>query len=438
MRSLSIVVHGEPGTGKAQPLHAPVLTPTGWTTIGDLTPGDSVIGSDGTSTRVLAVHERGDLPIYDVTFSDGAVVQVCADHLWQVQTNNDRHRRTHRVLDTDTVRLMLLNGRRLYIPIVEPVQFDSAPLPLDPYVLGVLLGDGGLTKNVTFTSADPEIVEAVRSRLLDVNVVREQSNVLTYHITTQRGQRNPVLDALRTLGLMGHTSLDKFIPELYLTASVEQRLKKQQRLAKGDKSLLPEIAALEKALAALGDGTPVWRSDLSEDERAHLAPVFLLTNKPVLVVVDVPLDRIDETATIADGLGDGALGCCTEIEGDPDVVAAEGDERASLLADLGVTESVVPRLARAAYLMLGRRTFFTTGDKESRAWTFRAGAKAPECAGVIHSDLQRGFIRAEVIHWDELLEIGGWSKAKDVGKLRVEGKEYEVADGDVLEIRFNV
>ena len=128
----------------------------------------------------------------------------------------------------------------------------------------------------------------------------------------------------------------------------------------------------------------------------------------------------------------------TEIEGDPDVVAAEGEERASLLADLGVAESVVPRLARAAYLMLGRRTFFTTGDKESRAWTFRAGAKAPECAGVIHSDLQRGFIRAEVIHWDELLEIGGWSKAKDVGKLRVEGKEYEVADGDVLEIRFNV
>ena len=84
------------------------------------------------------------------------------------------------------------------------------------------------------------------------------------------------------------------------------------------------------------------------------------------------------------------------------------------------------------------RTFFTTGDKESRAWTFRSGARAPECAGVIHSDLQRGFIRAEVIHWDELLEIGGWSKAKDVGRLRVEGKEYEVADGDVLEIRFNV
>jgi ribosome-binding ATPase YchF (GTP1/OBG family) len=95
-------------------------------------------------------------------------------------------------------------------------------------------------------------------------------------------------------------------------------------------------------------------------------------------------------------------------------------------------------VARAAYHLLGRRTFLTTGDKESRAWTFRAGARAPECAGVIHSDLQRGFIRAEVIRWDELLALGSWHAAKEAGRLRVEGKDYEVVDGDVLEIRFNV
>ncbi len=94
---------------------------------------------------------------------------------------------------------------------------------------------------------------------------------------------------------------------------------------------------------------------------------------------------------------------------------------------LGLGEGALPRVAQAAYRLLGRRTFFTTGDKESRAWTFRAGAKAPECAGVIHSDLQRGFIRAEVVHWDELLALGSWAAARDVGKLRVEGKEYEVA-----------
>jgi len=88
--------------------------------------------------------------------------------------------------------------------------------------------------------------------------------------------------------------------------------------------------------------------------------------------------------------------------------------------------------------LLGLRTFLTTGDDETRAWTFRAGAKAPECAGVIHTDLQRGFIRAEVIGWEELLEIGSWAKAKELKKIRVEGKDYEVADGDVMEIRFNV
>ena len=103
-----------------------------------------------------------------------------------------------------------------------------------------------------------------------------------------------------------------------------------------------------------------------------------------------------------------------------------------------VADGALPRLVRSAYHLLGLRTFLTTGDKESRAWTFRAGAKAPECAGVIHSDLQRGFIRAEVIRWDELLDIGSWNRAKELGKLRVEGKDYEVVDGDVLEIRFNV
>jgi len=221
-------------------------------------------------------------------------------------------------------------------------------------------------------------------------------------------------------------------------ASVEQRLDKQRRLAKGDKTLGPEIAALEHAVTALGDGAPIYRSDLSDDERALLAPVFLLTNKPVLAVLNIDDDQLGEAEVLAKQVGDDALAVCLELEGDPDVVAAQGAERAELLADLGIPESVVPRLARAAYHLLGRRTFLTTGDKESRAWTFRAGARAPECAGVIHSDLERGFIRAEVIRWDELLELGSWAKAKEQGKLRVEGKEYEVQDGDVLEIRFNV
>jgi ribosome-binding ATPase YchF (GTP1/OBG family) len=114
------------------------------------------------------------------------------------------------------------------------------------------------------------------------------------------------------------------------------------------------------------------------------------------------------------------------------------DERADMLEGLGLGEGALARVARAAYHLLGRRVFFTTGEKESRAWSFRSGATAPECAGVIHSDLQRGFIRAEVIGWQELIEVGSWNGAKAVGKVRLEGKEYHVADGDVLEIRFNV
>jgi GTP-binding protein YchF len=228
--------------------------------------------------------------------------------------------------------------------------------------------------------------------------------------------------------------------ELILTdlESVEQRLYKQRRAAKGDKSLAAEIGALERVEAVLGEGVPLYRSDLAAADRELVASVFLLTNKPALVVVNVGLDQLAEGEAFTAPFGADSLAVCVELEGDPDVVNAEWSERDALLADLGIAESVVPRLARAAYQMLGRRTFLTTGDKESRAWTFRAGATAPECAGVIHSDLQRGFIRAEVIDWRELLELGSWDEAKRAGKLRVEGKDYVVEDGDVLEIRFNV
>ena len=236
------------------------------------------------------------------------------------------------------------------------------------------------------------------------------------------------------------TELGSLEEELILAdlGSVEARLTKQRRAAKGDASLGAEIAALERAEAVLSDGEPLYRSSVSADERGLLEPVFLLTNKPALVVVNVDVDQLDDAAALAAPFGEEALAVCVELEGDPDVIAVEGEERARLLADLGVVESVVPRLARQALALLGRWTFLTTGEKESRAWTFRSGSTAPECAGVIHSDLQRGFIRAEVIDWGDLLEIGSWARAKELGKLRVEGKDYVVADGDVLEIRFNV
>ena len=231
--------------------------------------------------------------------------------------------------------------------------------------------------------------------------------------------------------------------------TVESRLPRLQKSSKLDKSVLEEVDALEIALTSLSEGIPLYRAGLSADIRLALAPHFLLTNRRVLAVVNVgenELDKIPEAEAIVraelapPGSASAAevevLGMSVQLEAE----AAQLDEadRAEMLGELGLGEGALPRMVRSAYHLLGLRTFITTGEKETRAWTFNAGGKAPECAGKIHSDLQRGFIRAEVIAWDELLEIGSWNKAKDLGKVRSEGKEYEVIDGDVMEIRFNV
>jgi GTP-binding protein YchF len=224
--------------------------------------------------------------------------------------------------------------------------------------------------------------------------------------------------------------------------TIDSQLPRKEKATRLDKSLIPEVAALTAARAVLDEGIPLYRSSLTEDQRAVLKPAFLLTNKPVLAVVNVgedDLERGDELAKpVVDLMGGKAdvLAMCVQLEAEAAMLDA--DERTEMLEALGLGEGALPRVVHAAYHLLNLRTFLTTGEKESRAWTFRAGAKAPECAGVIHSDLQRGFIRAEVVHWDELLELGSWSAARDAGKLRVEGKDYEVVDGDVLEIRFNV
>jgi GTP-binding protein YchF len=245
----------------------------------------------------------------------------------------------------------------------------------------------------------------------------------------------------------GHDPLEDLgVLELELVladaASVENLIDKRRKAAKADKALQGEVAALEAALDALHAGVPLYRSGLNAEERAALKPFFLVTNKSVLAVVNLGEDQAGDSdpvvKPVAAELGGSGevLGVCVQLEAE--AAELEPGERAELLGGLGLGEGALPRLTQAAYGVLGRRTFLTTGDKESRAWTFRAGAKAPECAGVIHSDLQRGFIRAEVIRWDELLALGSWHAAKEAGKLRVEGKEYEVIDGDVLEIRFNV
>lgn len=225
-------------------------------------------------------------------------------------------------------------------------------------------------------------------------------------------------------------------------ASVESQLDKRRKAARSDKSLSAELAAIEEARQALEAGTPLYRSSSDPAHRELRRGLFLLTDKPVVAVVNVGEQQLDAAdglvapvAAELDGHGD-TMAVCVQLEAEAARLAPA--DRSELLAGLGLGEGALARLSAAAYHVLGRRIFFTTGDKESRAWSFRHGATAPECAGVIHSDLQRGFIRAEVIHWDELLAAGSWAGAKASGKIRVEGKEYHVADGDVLEIRFNV
>ena len=224
--------------------------------------------------------------------------------------------------------------------------------------------------------------------------------------------------------------------------SVERHADKRRKAAKNDPATADEVAALDAAQAVLAEGVPVYRGGLADDVRAALAPFFLLTDKPVLAVVNVGEDQLDDVdavvAPVASELGGfgEAIGVCVQLEAEAAQLAE--DDRAEMLDELGLGEGALPRFVRSAYHLLGLRTFFTTGEKETRAWTFRAGWKAPQCAGVIHSDFERGFIRAEVIATDELLELGSWSKAREAGRLRVEGKDYEVADGDVVEIRFNV
>ncbi|MGD9794435.1 MAG: redox-regulated ATPase YchF [Acidimicrobiia bacterium] len=228
--------------------------------------------------------------------------------------------------------------------------------------------------------------------------------------------------------------------------TVEKRLHTVQRQSKLDKGLGDELEALTAANAALSEGLPLYRAGLKTEHREALAPYFLLTNRSVLAVVNVGENELDKIPEVEEKVraeftsaGDNVevIGMCVQLEAEAAAIV-DPVERAEMLDGFGLGEGALFRMVRSAYHLLGLRTFLTTGEKETRAWTFRAGAKAPECAGRIHSDIQRGFIRAEVIQWDELLAIGGWNKAKELGKIRVEGKEYEFVDGDVTEFRFNV
>jgi GTP-binding protein YchF len=228
--------------------------------------------------------------------------------------------------------------------------------------------------------------------------------------------------------------------------TVEKRLNQATRQSKLDKTLGDEVEALQAAYAALSEGLPLYRAGLKADHKESLAPHFLLTNRRVLVVVNVGEDELDnipaaeaQVAAEFNNAGDNVeiIGMCVQLEAEAASIT-DPVERAEMLDGFGLGEGALFRMVRSAYHLLGLRTYFTTGEKESRAWTFYEGSTAPVCAGRIHSDFQRGFIKAEVIGWEELLGLGSWHAAKEVGKIRVEGKDYIAQDGDVMEFRFNV
>jgi hypothetical protein len=233
--------------------------------------------------------------------------------------------------------------------------------------------------------------------------------------------------------------------ELVLTdmATLEQQLtKKRSRVAPVDPAVAAGLKAAPAALKLLEEGTPLYRSGLYGTDSEALRPFFLLTNKPTMAVVNVGEEELAESdalvSAVQDELGDAVDVLAVSVQLEAEAARLDPAERAELLEGLGLGKGALVRVAQAAFDILGKWVFLTTGEDESRAWIFRKGARAPECAGVIHSDLQRGFIKADVIRWDELLEFGSLAAARAKGKVRLEGKDYLVQDGDVLEIRFNV
>jgi GTP-binding protein YchF len=226
--------------------------------------------------------------------------------------------------------------------------------------------------------------------------------------------------------------------------SVEKRKAKQQKAAKsGDKKIIAEVELLDKIEAHLNTGKTVVTMDLSPEDKATVKGFFLLTDKPTLFACNVAEEDLaqgDENPYVQqvrnyvrEHHDTGAVVVSAEIESE--LVTLSPEERAEYLAGLGVADTGASNLIREAYHLLGLRTYLTTGEKETRAWTIHAGDKAPQAAGVIHSDFEKSFISAECVSYDDLVAAGSFAKARELGKLRTEGKEYVVQDGDVIEFK---
>ena len=227
-------------------------------------------------------------------------------------------------------------------------------------------------------------------------------------------------------------------------ASVDRQLAKRAKEARagGDKEAQRLVAALEKVRAALNEAKPARSVDLYPEERALLKPLFLLTMKPTMYVANVaehgfadnPMLAAVETLAKRENAPVVAISAALEAQ----IADLDPEDKQVFLADMGLTEAGLDRVIHAGYKLLGLETFLTAGPKEVHAWTIPHGSTAAQAAGVIHADFERGFIRAEVITYDDYVAFGGEQGAKEAGKMRLEGREYAVKDGDVIHFRFNV
>jgi GTP-binding protein YchF len=225
--------------------------------------------------------------------------------------------------------------------------------------------------------------------------------------------------------------------------SVEKQKQRVQRVARtGDKDALKTLALLEKLALPLSEGVAVRSLDLNDDEQALVKSFHLLTTKPTMYIANIAEDgfednpHLDAVRTLAASEGAEVVAICNQIEAE--ISELEDDEKAEFLADMGMEEPGLDRVIRAGYKLLGLQTYFTAGVKEVRAWTVHQQATAPQAAGVIHTDFEKGFIRAEVVAYDDYITGNGEQGAKEAGKWRLEGKDYIVKDGDVIHFRFNV
>lgn len=252
-------------------------------------------------------------------------------------------------------------------------------------------------------------------------------------------------------------------------AGVQKRADRLRKNARtGDKEAKAELAVAEKLLPHLDQGKPATTLELTDEEQKIAREFFLLSGKPTIFACNVAESDLARTVALVAAAPDNEAALSTDVveltpaarcvqavqdfarahfgteavvisaQIESELVDLSEAEATEYLAGLGVASSGVGSLIRAVYHLLGLRTYLTTGEQETRAWTIRAGDKAPAAAGVIHSDFERGFIAAETVHFDELTRLGSFAKAREVGKLRIEGKEYVVKDGDVIEFRFNV